>query len=66
MDLGQYLLGACVYCKLILAKGSVTFSDQKFIHVVNFTHFHLFLQNHSTDFYQTWDKSSLAKGIQVC
>ena len=34
--------------------------------VVNFSHFHLLLQNHRTNFNQTWHKASLGEGIQVC
>ena len=31
------------------------------VFVVNFSHFHLLLQNHSANFKQTWHKTSLAK-----
>ena len=34
--------------------------------VVNFSHFHGLLQNHWTNFNQTWHKASLDEGIQVC
>ena len=30
--------------------------------VVNFSHFHLLLQNHWANFNQTWHKTSLGKG----
>ena len=30
--------------------------------VINFSHFHLFLQNHWTNFNQTWHKASLDEG----
>ena len=33
---------------------------------VNFSHFHLLLQNHWANFNQTWPKASLGEGIQVC
>ena len=33
---------------------------------VNFSHFHLLLQNHGANFNQTWHKASLVKGIPFC
>ena len=33
---------------------------------VNFSHFHLLLQNHWANFNQTWHKAPLVKWIQVC
>ena len=50
-------------------KTQVSFSDHLLSGVcqsvrlsVNFSHFHLFLQNHWTNFNQTWHKASLGKG----
>ena len=46
-------------------KAQVSFSDQFVLSVViveNFSHFHLLLQNHQTNFNQTWHKASFGEG----
>ena len=37
-----------------------------FVVVVNFSHFHLLLQNHWANFNQIWHNAPLVKGIQGC
>ena len=49
-------------------KTQVSFSDQNssvavvVVVVVNFSHFHVLLQNHWANFNQTWHKTSLGEG----
>ena len=45
-------------------KAQMSFSDQNLsiVVVVNFSHFHILLQNHWANFNQTWHKAYLGKG----
>ena len=58
---------AFIYMNLIFSspkpKAQMNFSDQNLsVVVVNFSHFHLVLQNHWPNFNQTWHKASLGEG----
>ena len=60
---------SCFFFSSPELKAQVSFSDQNLsvvvvavVVVVNFSYFHLLLQNRWANFYQTWHKASLGKG----